>query len=265
MREKERERERESEEIKKKYYPKFNLLNLLGSKNIKLLVKIINIFFYGRFDSYLNNVKGVIHIGASDGYERNMYKKYKVCKVVWIEADPNIFVDLQKNIKTFKNQEAYNYLLTDVDNKKYKFNITKDNGQSSSILNMKKLYLKMYPSAKIKKKIILKSSTFETFIKKKFIKLNYYNALTIDTQGSELLILKGMKNLINKFDIIKVEASEFRIYENYPILNELTYFMNNKNFREIRRIETDEDFFGRKTYDILFIKNKTKYKKYYNM
>ena len=194
-----------------------------------------------------------------------MYKKYKVCKVIWIEADPNIFRDLEKNIKAFRNQRSYNCLLTDVDNKKYKFNITKDNGQSSSILKMKKLYLKMYPSAIIKKKIILKSSTFETFIKKNNINLNCYNALTIDTQGSELLILKGMKNLINKFDVIKVEASEFRIYKNYPTLNELTNFMNIRNFREIRRIETDEDFFGRKTYDILFVKNKTKYKNYHNM
>jgi hypothetical protein len=32
------------------------------------------------------------------------------------------------------------------------------------------------------------------------------------------------------------------MYKNYPILNELTDFMNIKNFREIRRVQTDEDF-----------------------
>lgn len=220
-----------------------------------IINKIIEIIIYGRFDSYLKKVKGVIHIGASDGYERKIYKRYNVSNVIYIEADPSIFQKLKKNLKSYKGYEAYNYLLTDRANKRYKFNITKDNGQSSSILKMQKTFMQMYPSAKIYKKIYMRSDTLKTFTQKNSINLNQFDSLVIDTQGSELLVLKGCKNLLNKFNTVKIEAAEFELYKNYPLLNEITDYMNKYNFKELRRTETDSDIFGRKTFDILFVKN----------
>jgi len=237
--------------ILKKVYKGFNLLSIFGVKKIKIFEKIIEIITYGKFDSYLKKSKGVIHIGASDGYERNLYKKYFVDKVIWVEADPAAYEKLKENISIFKSHFAYNYLMTDKDNVEYKFSITSDNGQSSSIFNFED-HSKMYPTLKIKNEINLKSITFKSFIKKYDINLKEFSSLVIDTQGSDKIILDGMGDLIKYFQFIKIETAEFNMYKNYPKLNEISEYLKKFNFEEIRRIETDLNDFNQKVYDVLF-------------
>ena len=55
----------------------------------------------------------MIHIGANEGQEREHYSKYGLQKVLWIEADPEAFKKLKKNIASTKNQKALNYLVLD--------------------------------------------------------------------------------------------------------------------------------------------------------
>ena len=71
-------------------------------------------------DSYLKHVTGVIHVGANLGQERKLYAKYK-CKVLWIEPLPDIFEQLCNNIRSFPDQSAVNYLITDKDDVEYLF------------------------------------------------------------------------------------------------------------------------------------------------
>ena len=53
-------------------------------------------------------------------------------RALWID-DPEIFVDLKDNVSKYINQKAFNILLFDSDNKVIKFNISNNDGASSSI------------------------------------------------------------------------------------------------------------------------------------
>lgn len=68
----------------------------------------------------LNKVKGVIHVGASEGQERDLYNNYGL-NVLWIEPIPQIYQKLQNNIKNYSRQIGLNYLVTDKDNQEYDF------------------------------------------------------------------------------------------------------------------------------------------------
>jgi hypothetical protein len=37
------------------------------------IIRVINFLIFGRFDSFLKNAKGIIHIGANVGQEREHY------------------------------------------------------------------------------------------------------------------------------------------------------------------------------------------------
>ena len=58
----------------------------------------------------LSKSSGVLHIGAHRGSERFIYD-WLGKKVLWIEANPIIFVELKKNLREFKFQDCYEGLL----------------------------------------------------------------------------------------------------------------------------------------------------------
>ena len=112
----------------------------------------------------------------------------------------------------------------------------------------------MHPQVKFINKILLTSSTFIDMIKKEKIKLKDYNTLVLDTQGSELLILKGAAKVLNEFKYIKLETSDFMIYKNAPTLKVISRFLNIYNFVEVKKIKIDENKNGGKVFDILYSK-----------
>ena len=75
---------------------------------------------------------GIIHFGAHRGQEAEIYDWFKK-KVIWVEANPKVFLDLKIKTKQFPNQTAYCHLIADKSNKKFVFNISNNDGASSSI------------------------------------------------------------------------------------------------------------------------------------
>jgi len=112
----------------------------------------------------------------------------------------------------------------------------------------------MHPHIKFTKKISLNSFTFEEMVEKEKIKIKDYNTLIMDTQGSELLILKGAKKFINEFKYIKLETSDFEIYKKAPVLNTINNFLKFYNFTEQKKIKIDENKNGGKVFDVLYKK-----------
>jgi hypothetical protein len=53
------------------------------------------------------------------------------------------------------------------------------------------------------------------------IEIKKYQGLVLDTQGSELLILKGAEKILRNFSYIKVEAADFNAYEGCCQIDEL--------------------------------------------
>jgi FkbM family methyltransferase len=202
---------------------------------------------------FLKNSKGVIHIGASFGQERDLYNYFNQ-NVIWIEPIFDVFCELKKNISTYKKQFCFNYLITDKNDQDYKFKVT-NNSLSSSIFDLSE-HKKVWPEVKYTHFINLKSINLKTFFLKENIDLKNYNSLIIDTQGSELLVLKGLGEFINFFKYAKVEACSFQSYEGGCTDVEIVSYMEDYNFFEKKRF-TSSTKIEKKNYlshDILFEK-----------
>src|SRR5947208_14341524 len=58
---------------------------------------------------------GVLHLGANDGGEAEMYDRSGFEKVVWVEGFPDFYRALGERIRDFPRQTAHNVLISDVE------------------------------------------------------------------------------------------------------------------------------------------------------
>ena len=182
-----------------------------------------------QINRFLNYSKGVIHVGASIGQERKQYRNRRL-PVIWIEPIPEIFEQLEENIEFYRHQIAFKALITDKDNKKYKFYVTNNRGESSSIFKLKS-HNKIWPYIKCSKVIDLKSITLNSLLKREKIDASKYDTLILDTQGSELLVLKGADLTHVKY--IKIEVPNFESYKGCCQVKDIEKFMRDNRFKKV--------------------------------
>jgi FkbM family methyltransferase len=184
-------------------------------------------------DPFLSDVSGVIHVGANVGQERRLYDRLGL-QVIWVEPIPAVFKKLQDNIRRFPRQRAFQTLLTDTDGKVFQLKITNNGGASSSILDLAE-HRSLWPFVRQVDKLQLEGVTLSTLIQREHIELGQYQALVLDTQGSELLVLRGAQDLLKHFRYIKTEAPNFEAYRGCCKVDDLTSYLGAYGFREIRR------------------------------
>lgn len=180
--------------------------------------------------SFLRKAHGLIHIGANEGQERDFYAAFGL-DVVWIEPIPEVFAALRANISNIPRQRAFNYLVAEDDGKSYTLHIANNSGASSSILEMARV-TEMYPHIAYARAIELRGSTLPSILSTEKIDVRQFDAMVLDTQGSELRILKGAASLLPGFRFVKVEAPDFESYEGCCKIDELSAFMALNGFRE---------------------------------
>ena len=83
-------------------------------------------------DKHKLDISGVLHLGASTGQERDAYDTYCKGKVIWVEAIPKVYLDLQQNIKPYPQQTAYNACLNNVDGDEVVFNVSNNELRDST-------------------------------------------------------------------------------------------------------------------------------------
>jgi hypothetical protein len=176
------------------------------------------------YKEFINNtnIKGVIHIGSINLDELNFYNSINIKNIIWIDA---------YNTRKIKDIYNYNSLITDHDNIDYNFNIS-NNGESSSILDFKKLY-KEHPDIFYKETIILKSITLDSFYKKNNIDQNNYNMWNICIQGCELMALKGAKENIKNIHLIYIKIYTKELYNNCPLIKDIDSYLNTYSFKRM--------------------------------
>jgi FkbM family methyltransferase len=204
---------------------------------------------------FLKEVSGVIHVGAHNGQERNLYTE-NGCHVLWIEANPEIFRELCTNIKRHNNHRALQALVTDKAQQTYDFHVSDNQAASSSIFQFKQ-HKAIWPRVNFTKTIRVKSHTLVTVLRTHKINPSDYQALVMDTQGSELLVLKGAASILSNFHYIKLEVADFESYEGCCQLTEIDNFMCLQGYKEICR----DAFAGKPEvgyyYDIVYKKIQT--------
>jgi FkbM family methyltransferase len=184
--------------------------------------------------SFLGKIRGLVHIGANEGQERQLYDAYKL-RVVWIEPIPQIYQKLLRNISEFPGQLALNKLIAEEDGKSYQFHIANNGGQSSSILDLAK-HSSMWPDVFYSHTVELVGLTLGSALKEDGIDISQCDALVLDVQGSEDKILTGAAELLPHFKYVKVEVPDFEAYKGCCQLSDLERLLSSFGFGECKRV-----------------------------
>ena len=203
-----------------------------------------------RQNAFLKKCSGVIHVGANVGQERHLYASHGL-KVVWIEPIPEIFAALQANLIGLENQIAVQSLITDKDNERRTLHIATNNGASSSLLELNE-HKDIWPDVGFSRDIELISAKLSTALRTAQIDPQGYDALIMDTQGTELLVLKGAREILPYFDYIKTEAADFEIYKGCATVAELDDFLSEEGFRKLKSYKFAERRQGGTCFDVLY-------------
>src|SRR5262245_54796265 len=221
------------------------LLQRIRSKGPILSAKIAAGRLLGVHPMYwhLSRVKGVVHVGAHAGEERNVYARYGL-DVLWIEPIPTVFEQLCKNISGLPKQRALNHLVTDRDGAEYLFNVR---GTSSSILEIGRCS-EIFPEVTTQARITLKSVTLDTLLEGD----DRYQAIVLDTEGSELLVLKGATRLLSTIRYVTTEAADFEAYHGCAQVDDIVKFLNDFDFKLIQKFKFRESPQGGQYFNLLF-------------
>lgn len=199
---------------------------------------------------FLPLLRGVIHVGANSGQERALYDSYRL-PVLWIEPIPEIFAILSRNIASYPDQRALQALVADAEGIEVDFHIASNAGASSSMLEMAS-HKDIWPTVGFDRSVRMTTRTLTNVVADAGLDMTRYNGLIMDTQGSELLVLKGAVPLLPHFDFIKTEVADFESYKGCCQLSDLGAFMAAHGFDEVARHRFRNLEPGKAYYDVVY-------------
>lgn len=177
----------------------------------------------------MRHISGLIHVGAHVGQECDLYAGYGL-NVLWIEANPNIFQTLTKAVQHYAGQTALSYLVAEVDNKDCALRVGSNHGESSSILEFG-AHKNIWPEVRFTGEISLKTFTLSSIVAREKVDMSRYEALVMNTQGSELLVLKGATEILSRFKFIKTVVADFELHKGCCTVKDLDDFLDDRGFK----------------------------------
>lgn len=169
---------------------------------------------------------GVLHIGGNRGEEAPQYSEAHVKKVIWVEANPEIFTQLQANIKGYPGHSAVLACVGDIDGEEVTFHVANNEGQSSSYLELG-VHKKQHPTVSYIADIPMTTKRIDSL----GLDLSGIDYLSMDIQGAEGKALRGMGDLLRQFKWLYIEVNRAEVYKGCPNVNELDLFLNGFGFK----------------------------------
>lgn len=183
-----------------------------------------NLSHINRFFSLINNIKGVVQVGANSGQEITEISKYTK-NIILIEPIPHL-----ANLLKVKYPD---YLIISCalghTNCEMDLYLSSNNGESSSLLKPLK-HTEYYPNIFFENKIKVPVRRFDTIISDLNINIDSFNVLITDTQGYDLKSLMGFGDYLKKFDLIMSEYINSNLYENDDRLDTFIDYLNPLGF-----------------------------------
>ena len=202
-----------------------------GANLAKRAVRSVRRLFTADPDKFLRDCKAIVHVGANAGQERDLYKSHDL-RVFWIEPIPAIYERLVNNLRSYPKQTAIRALLADTPDQSVKLNISNNYGASSSIFDFA-LHKDIWPEVDYVDSLEMRTDTLDRLLERGFIS-GAIDALVLDTQGSELLVLKGSEAALGTVRYVKTEAADFESYRGGATAAEFEEFLNERSFGLIR-------------------------------
>ncbi|AZQ66762.1 FkbM family methyltransferase [Silicimonas algicola] len=199
---------------------------------------------------FLKTCRTLVHIGANTGQERHLYNRLGL-DVLWIEPIPNVYEALVRNLADFPHQQAFQGLISAEDGHAVAFNVASNEGASSSMLEFG-LHRDIWPEVGYIEQLALTTMRLDTAVKAAGWDTRRIDALLLDTQGAELLVLQGADRVLDTVKFILTEAADFEAYKDGATVADLEAFLVPQGFSLLRSFEFAEHPAGGKYYDVLF-------------
>ncbi|MBN2468423.1 MAG: FkbM family methyltransferase [Deltaproteobacteria bacterium] len=176
-------------------------------------------------------IRGIVHVGMHYGQEMPFYIS-KNLNVLGFEPMAAAYTYLRDRYSSYQKFRVLNCALCDYSGEAEFYLTSNDRGASSSLLKIGDHMDKLYPFVKYAGTEKVTVTTLEKILKERDdIHLDLYDFLIIDTQGSELQVLKGINDYVGKFRVLLVECSEKPIYEGGNSAAEVVSYLETKGFK----------------------------------
>lgn len=180
------------------------------------------------FKKYNIKPDGILHLGSNIGQEAEAYEELKIPIVVWVEAIPSVFDQLKKNVEKYPNHICINACVSDRDYEEVTFNISNNDSQSSSFLELE-FHKIAHPEVYYVEQIKMQTRRADSL----FTLPGGNWLLNADLQGAELLAFKGLGHLIDNIQWIYTEVNKVETYANCPVIEEIDAYL--KQFQFVRK------------------------------
>lgn len=180
------------------------------------------------YKKYHIPLKGVIHVGAYTGSENAIYQRIGVSKILFVEANPEVYKKLVENTKSFSNVYSACWAISNRIGS-CKLHVTSMD-QSSSILPLKHHKI-VYPTITEVRCIDVPSTTLDNLVKTLRLGFTDFNFLNIDIQGAELLAFQGAIDLLSNYiQVINTEVNYEEMYEGCALKKDIDLFLSRFGF-----------------------------------
>ena len=178
------------------------------------------------FHNFNVKPRSILHVGAHQAEESKLYDEFFNVPVIWIEAQPDLCLELRERLNPLTNTIIEACVL-DVDDKIVTFNVS-TNSQSSSVLDFG-THLFDYPEVLVTEKLSMKTQKLETIL----AGYETPDFINLDIQGVELKALKSLGNLISKVSVIYTEVNKKQVYKGCDLIEDIDQFLASYGFRRI--------------------------------
>jgi len=204
----------------------------------------------------LNDITGIIHVGAHRGEEVEQYADMDAKTVIWVEPNPDVFKEMKHfltSVGASIESHAFEYAVSDTDHDTVDFHLyygpdagfMRGNKGCSSLLKAKGRFESWHQET-----IQVETITIDTLLTENDFKHSDFQLLNLDVQGVELLALKGASEVLKHVKYVATEATwENPDYVDNVMYDDLKSFLESKGFTETEIVNHGPDW-G----DVLFIK-----------
>jgi hypothetical protein len=186
--------------------------------------KLINKYF--RYA--IPQVVGVVHIGSHLYQELTAYRRLGIQKIMWVdgctedgEVDDQVFVKA---------------IVADTESVRPFYVSGNSDGGSSSLFSFKEILDVYNGRIYVKEVIQVHTQTLDGIFDKRKIDIGDYNAIIMHTNGADLLILDGAKDILENIDYVGVYYYWKELYSGVPFEKDVDDYMEKIGFVPVHKL-----------------------------
>lgn len=185
--------------------------------------------YSGICSKYQIKPTGVLHVGAHWAEEAQDYYDNGCQRSIWIEANPECMMKLMHNLEPYSNHIIFNDCISDIDGREVALNISNNEGQSSSILELQH-HKVAHPEVHYIGSFVCKTKRLDTLFYMNKLNIEDYPFVNMDIQGVELLALKGMGQMLAAVKYLYLEINSLPLYEDCALVKEVDEYVRQYGF-----------------------------------